>query len=79
MTNKKRFYLSAAFVLVLGVFIGLVLSSHLNIMSQLPARSQISSKSLDILSQLSEAQSEVVAIATPSVVNISTTRVIKSR
>jgi serine protease Do len=79
MTNKKRFYLSAAFVLVLGVFIGLVLSSHLNIMSQLPARSQISSKSLDILSQLSEAQSEVAAIATPSVVNISTTRVIKSR
>ncbi len=79
MTNRKRFYLSAAFILVLGVFIGLVLSSHLNIMSQLPARSQISSKSVDILSQLSEAQSEVAAVATPSVVNISTTRVIKSR
>ncbi len=78
MINKKRFYLSA-FILVLGVFIGLVLSSHLNIMSQLPARSQISSKSLDILSQMSEAQSEVAAVATPSVVNISTTRVIKSR
>ncbi len=80
MINRKRFYLSAAFILVLGVFVGLVLSSHLNIMSTLPARSsQISSKSLDVLSQLSEAQSEVAAIATPSVVNISTTRVIKSR
>jgi serine protease Do len=79
MTNKKKFFLSAAFILVLGVFVGLVLSSHLNIMSQLPARSQISSKSVDILSQLSEAQSEVAAVATPSVVNISTTRVIKSR
>ncbi len=79
MINRKRFFLSAAFILVLGVFVGLVLSSHLNIMSTLPARSQISSKSLDILSQLSEAQSEVAAVATPSVVNISTTRVIKSR
>ncbi len=79
MINKKRFYLSAAFVLVLGVFVGLVLSSHLDIMSSLPAKSQISSKSVDILTQLSEAQSEVAAVATPSVVNISTTRVIKSR
>ncbi len=79
MINKKRFYLSAAFILVLGVFAGLVLSSRLDIMSSFPAKSQISSKSLDILAQLSDAQSEVAAIATPSVVNISTTRVIKSR
>ncbi|HEY6011718.1 MAG TPA: DegQ family serine endoprotease [Nitrospirota bacterium] len=77
MINKKRFYLSAAFVLVLGVFIGLVLSSHLDIMNQLPAKTQISSKSVDFLTQLSEAQSEVAAVATQSVVNISTTRVIK--
>jgi serine protease Do len=47
-------------------------------MSSLPAKSQISQKSVDILSQLSDAQSEVAAVATPSVVNISTTRVIKS-
>src|SRR5574341_845061 len=79
MINKKRFYLSAAFILVLGVFVGLVLSSHLGIMTPLPAKTQISSKSVDILTQLSEAQSEVAAVATPSVVNISTMRVIKSR
>ncbi len=79
MTNKKRFYLSAGFILVLGIFVGLVLSSHLGVISPLPAKSQISSKSLDILTQLSDAQSEVAAIATPSVVNISTMRVIKSR
>jgi len=76
---KKRFYVSAIFILVLGIFVGLVLSSHLDLMSPVPAKSQISSKSLEILSQLSEAQSEVAAIATPSVVNISTTRLIKSR
>jgi serine protease Do len=79
MTNKKRFYLSAGFILVLGIFVGLVLSSHLGVISPLPAKSQISSKSLDILTQLSDAQSEVAAVATPSVVNISTMRVIKSR
>jgi len=79
MINKKRFYLSLSFILVLGVFVGLVLSSHLDITSQLPAKSQISSKSVDILTQLSEAQSEVAAVATPAVVNISTTRVITSR
>jgi len=79
MLNKKRFYFGAAFILVLGVFVGLVLSSRLNITSPLPAKSQISSKSIDLLTQLSEAQSEVAAVSTPSVVNISTTRVIKSR
>lgn len=79
MTNKKKFYLSAGFILVLGIFVGLVLSSHLGVISPLPAKSQISSKSIDILTQLSDAQSEVAAVATPSVVNISTMRVIKSR
>ena len=79
MLMKKRLYVSAAVILVLGVFVGLVLSSHLGIMSTVPAKSQISSKSVDILTQLSDAQSEVAAVATPSVVNISTTRVIKSR
>jgi serine protease Do len=79
MLTKKRLYVSAAVILVLGVFVGLVLSSHVGIMSTLPAKSQISSKTIDILTQLSEAQSEVAAVATPSVVNISTTRVIKSR
>ncbi len=79
MIKKNRFYLSAAFILALGVFVGLVLSSHLGIVNQLPAKNEISSKSVDILTQLSDAQSEVAAMATPSVVNISTTRVIKSR
>jgi serine protease Do len=79
MLTKKSLYVSAAVVLVLGVFVGLVLSSHLGIMSTIPAKSQLSPKSVDILTQLSDAQSEVAAVATPSVVNISTTRMIKSR
>jgi serine protease Do len=78
MINNKKFALTLLSILVIGVFIGLVLSSRLDIINQLPAKSQISSKSVEILTQLSEAQSEVAAAATPSVVNISTTRVIKS-
>jgi serine protease Do len=78
MINKKRYFIGATFLIMLGVFVGLVLSSHLDIISRLPAKSQISSKTVEVLTQLSEAQSEVAAIATPSVVNISTTRVIKS-
>ncbi len=79
MLNKKKFYIAFVFVLLLGVIIGLVLSSRMGIMTTLPAKSQISSKSVEILTQLSEAQSEVAAVATPSVVNISTTRLVKSR
>jgi serine protease Do len=79
MTRSRKFYLSAAFILAVGIFVGLVLSSHIGVINPLPAKSQISSKSIEILSQLSEAQSEVAAVATPSIVNISTTRVIKTR
>lgn len=79
MLGKKSWYLSAALILVLGVFVGLILSSNMGVMTPVPAKSQVSSKSVEILSQLSDALSEVAAVATPSVVNISTTRVIKTR
>ncbi len=77
MIRNKKFYLSAAFILVVGIFVGLVLSSRVGVINPLPAKSLISSKSIELLTQLSEAQSEVAAVATPSIVNISTTRVIK--
>jgi len=75
--NRKRFYLTAAFILIIGVFVGLALSSRLDIMTPLTAKNQVSSRSIETLSQLSDALSEVAGVATPSVVNISTTRVIK--
>ena len=77
MLNKKRFCFSAAFILMVGVFVGLALSSRLDLMSPLAAKNQVSSRSVDTLSQLSDALSEVAGVATPSVVNISTTRLIK--
>ncbi len=77
MMNTKRFYLSAAFILIIGVFVGLALSSRLDLTSPLTAKSQVSPSSVETLSHLSDALSEVAGVATPSVVNISTTRVIK--
>ncbi len=80
MMNKKKFYLSAAFLLIVGAFIGLAVSSRLDITTPLTAKSsQVSSRAVETLSQLSDALSEVAGVATPSVVNISTTRVIKTR
>ncbi len=80
MVNKKRLYLSAAFLLIVGVFIGLAVSSRLDITTPLTAKStQVSSRAAETLAQLSDALSEVAGVATPSVVNISTTRVIKTR
>ena len=79
MMVKKRWYVAAYLLLGIGIFVGLLLASRLNIMTSLTAKSQVSSKSIDTLTQLSEALSEVAAVSTPSVVNISTTRVINSR
>ena len=80
MLNKKRFYLSAAILLIAGVFVGLAISSRLDIISPLTAKdSKVSARSTETLSQLSDALSEVAGVATPSVVNISTTRLIKQQ
>jgi len=79
MISKKRWYAAASLLLVIGILVGLLLASRLNLISQLTAKNQVSSRSVDTLTQLSEALSDVAAVSTPSVVNISTTRVIKSR
>ena len=78
MKKNMRYTLSAAFILFLGVVVGLAISSRLDLMSPLTAKGgQVSSRSVEVLTQLSDALSEVAGVATPSVVNISTTRVIK--
>ena len=78
MKKNMRYTLSAAFILFLGVVVGLAISSRLDLMSPLTAKGgQVSTRSVEVLTQLSDALSEVAGVATPSVVNISTTRVIK--
>jgi serine protease Do len=70
MINHTIFQKPASFILILGVCTGFLLSAP----DALQAKDLISPKSIEILAQLSEAQSEVAAAVRPSVVNISTTR-----
>lgn len=79
MIKKTTWYLTAGLILAAGIIIGLVVSSRLELTTPLAAKNQVSARSVDTLTQLSDALSEVAAVATPSVVNISTTRVIKAR
>ena len=79
MKQNKKWYVSAFLLLVVGVFAGLILSSRLDLVTPVPGKNRVSSESIEALSQLSNALSEVATVAAPSVVNISTTRVIKTR
>lgn len=79
MLKRTKWYLTASVVLMAGIIIGLAISSQLDLTTPLSAKNQVSAKSIEALTQLSEALSEVATVAMPSVVNISTTRVISSR
>jgi serine protease Do len=81
MLNFKAFSLAAIFV-VIGLVVGLTLSSNLDIQSNgytKEKEKEISRSTVDVLSKVSEALVEVVAAVRPSVVNISTTRIIQRR
>ena len=79
MIQNRKWYISAFLLIIIGVFVGLIISSQLGLVTPVPGKNKISSKSIKALSELSEALSEVATVASSSVVNISTTRVIKRR
>ncbi|MBI5847973.1 MAG: DegQ family serine endoprotease [Nitrospirae bacterium] len=78
MTEKKRTLMYAATLILVGLIIGLGISSNFNLLSnghtQEPA---ISKESIDILSRTGKAMAEVAAAVKPAVVNISSTKTIK--
>jgi serine protease Do len=78
MQKRQRFALAVTFILI-GLIVGLTISSSLNI--QTPGNSQepkISQEAIDILSRSSKAMAEVTAAVKPAVVNISTSKIVKS-
>lgn len=77
MKNKK---ILAALALVLaGVIIGLGISFNLDLYTKAYTEEpKISKESMEILSKAGQAMAEVVAATKPAVVNISTTRTIKT-
>ncbi|GAB4390684.1 MAG: DegQ family serine endoprotease [Thermodesulfovibrionales bacterium] len=76
MTRKTK---SIALVFaVAGVIVGLILSANLGLQSKAYTESaKISQESLDIMAKVGKAMVEVSNVAKPSVVNISTTRVVR--
>ena len=72
--RKKPLVVATLFTLV-GLVIGLTISSHFNLLS--PGYSQdipISKEAIDILSKTNQAMSEVAEAVKPSVVNVSSTK-----
>ncbi|MCX8026867.1 MAG: DegQ family serine endoprotease [Thermodesulfovibrionales bacterium] len=77
--QRKKFLLSAVLFITVGVIVGLIISSHLNIHSTGFSQDvTISKESIDILTKTNQALSEVANAVKPSVVNISSTKTIRT-
>jgi serine protease Do len=77
--KSKRILLGSLFVLI-GIIIGLAISSDLNIFNKgYSTESKISKESVDLLTRINDATAEVAAAAKPSVVNISSTSTVHMR
>jgi serine protease Do len=77
--RKKPLVMASLFTLI-GLILGLVVSSSFDCHSKgYTAEAKISKETIETLSKMDEAISEVVAVVKPSVVNISSTRTLKSQ
>jgi len=80
MTLKKRSFILAAIFTLTGLIIGLGISSNLNFLSKAYTQeSKISQETIDILTKTGQAMAEVVAAVRPAVVNIASTRTIRTQ
>ncbi|MBI5075287.1 MAG: DegQ family serine endoprotease [Nitrospirae bacterium] len=78
MTRTKRNLLYGATLILVGLIIGLGISSNLNLLSNAYTQdTNISKEAIDILSKTGQAMAEVAAAVKPAVVNISSTKTIK--
>lgn len=80
MRLSKKILIAAALFTVLGVVIGLGISTNFNIHTNGYAENaNISKESIDILTKAGQAMAEVTAAAKPAVVNIASTQTIKTQ
>jgi serine protease Do len=78
MTRTKRNLLYGTTLILIGLIIGLGISSNLNLLSNAYTQeASISKEAIDILSKTGQAMAEVAAAVKPAVVNISSTKTIK--
>lgn len=82
MKKMKSVYRVAAFFIAIGIIIGLGISFHFDSTKTVlstEVQPEISQQTVQILSQTNQAMAELVAAVTPSIVNISSTKTIKTR
>ena len=79
--KRKRLVGVAVVFMVVGLILGLVLSSNFDIQTKgyTGDRKEVPGKAVSVLSRVSDAMVVIVSAVRPSVVNISTTRVIQRR
>jgi S1-C subfamily serine protease len=78
MILKKRVMIYGATLVLVGIIIGLGMSSNLNWLPKAyTEEASISKEAIDILSKTNQAMAEVVAAVKPAVVNISSTKTIR--
>lgn len=78
MKSNKKFIISGAILILIGITIGLILASKFDIQTKgFSEDYQISKESQETLSKIGNAMAEVVQAVRPSVVNIYTTKKIK--
>ncbi len=78
MFKNKKFIISSALLILIGVAIGLIIASNFEFQSKgFSEDYQISKESQETLSKIGNAMAEVVQAIRPSVVNIYTTKKIK--
>lgn len=78
MKENKKFILSSALLILIGITIGLIIASNFNFQTKgYSEHYQISKESQETLSKIGNAMAEVVQAVRPSVVNIYTTKKIR--
>jgi serine protease Do len=78
MILRKKPFVTAALFSLIGIILGLVISTGFNWPSKgYSGEAKISKETLETLSKMDEAISEVAAVVKPSVVNISSTKTVK--
>ena len=80
MLLRNRPLVTASIFTMVGIIFGLVISSGFNLYSKgYTEETKISKESIETLSKMDSAVSEVAAVVKPSVVNISSTKTVKSQ
>ncbi len=80
MKSKTKYVIAATSLIIMGLIAGLVLSSTLNINTNVYSQEyKVPEQAVKTLTQVSDAMADLAAVVKPSVVNISTVSIVKTK